>query len=79
MRSFDAEPPVSPGAALGLDPALVARMAELAGEHPVVAAGAALAAGGLALANPELITTLLKAFLDGQASAAAAASAKPKD
>jgi hypothetical protein len=43
---------------------IVDRVVEMARERPLVAAGAAVAAGLLAVANPVLVTAVMRAFVD---------------
>ena len=43
---------------------LVDRVVEVARERPFVAAGAAVAAGLLAIANPSLVTAVMRAFIN---------------
>ena len=45
------------------EPSLVERVADIVREKPLVSAGAALAAGLMALKNPQLAATLAAAFL----------------
>jgi hypothetical protein len=52
-RRSDPPPPLNP----------IDRVVELARERPFVAAGAAVAAGLLALANPALVTAAMRAFI----------------
>ena len=46
----------------------VDRFVNLARERPFVAAGAAVAAGLLAIANPAIVTAVLRAFIDPRSS-----------
>jgi hypothetical protein len=43
---------------------LIARAIDVARDRPFVAAGAAVAAGLLAVANPALVTAVMRAFID---------------
>ncbi len=43
---------------------VIDRVVEVARERPFVAAGAAVAAGLLAIANPALVTAVMRAFID---------------
>jgi hypothetical protein len=43
---------------------LIARVIDVARDRPFVAAGAAVAAGLLAVANPALVTAVMRAFID---------------
>ncbi len=55
-----------PIASAGYRPAdnMIDRVVEVARERPFVAAGAAVAAGLLAIANPSLVTAVMRAFID---------------
>lgn len=64
-RAFEREAPPETGG-FGVDPALIGKLTELAGDHPLLSAGAAVAAGALAIKNPELAASIIKALLEGQ-------------
>jgi hypothetical protein len=53
-------------AAASQNASLPSRVVEFARERPFVAAGAAVAAGLLALANPSLVTAVMRAFVSGR-------------
>jgi len=46
------------------DAGLIARLLEIAREKPLLAVGAAVAAGILAIRNPALVATIVAAFVD---------------
>ena len=50
------------------DEGLIERIFTIARERPIMAVGAAIAAGILAIRNPGLIATIAAAFLDGKTS-----------
>jgi uncharacterized PurR-regulated membrane protein YhhQ (DUF165 family) len=49
------------------EPTLTERLSEMARERPILAAGGALAAGLLALKNPQVVATIVSAFLAAKA------------
>jgi uncharacterized PurR-regulated membrane protein YhhQ (DUF165 family) len=49
------------------EPTLTERLTEMARERPILAGGAALAAGLLALKNPQVIASIVSAFLAAKA------------
>ena len=65
-RTLETDTPSDAASALGFDPALIGKITELAGDHPLLTAGATLAAGALALKNPDFVAGLIKAIVDGQ-------------
>ncbi len=46
------------------DPGLIVKLFELAKQRPIMAAGAAVAAGVFAIRNPALVAAVLKSFFD---------------
>ncbi len=49
-----------------VDASLLEKMMDLAGEHPLLAVGAAIGAGIYAVRNPKLAAALLAAFMAGR-------------
>ena len=61
-------PKLKPGRVRGepyrAPPSMIERVVNVAKERPFVAAGAAVAAGLLAIANPAIVTAVMRAFFD---------------